>query len=292
MRRGAFLVLSGALFVTGCQAATGVASSSARAGRFSDAMIRAADDAAQSGMTRESLVLNERLYHDDPHNPEYILSYARSLRRAGQLEDALLVVRTPARQKKATEPMMTECAMVLVALGQYDEARDFARMAVDKNPKSPDALQALALSYSGLGDHAQAQIHFQEALALWPEGRDKTPVINNLAMAQAAQGKVLEARSTMALATGEALRSQVYQNNRSFLSSLPDEPAVEAMPRMTLEPVVVEPTPVSPSVPVIELPPVPAVKPAGVAPVMEDAPIMMKPFKVKLRSKPRNETDD
>jgi Flp pilus assembly protein TadD len=215
------LLFSAVFMVSGCGSLGTTAKPLNKAGgTVTGAMARAADTAAKSGMANESLALNEKLYQRDPRNPDYILAYSRNLRRVGRLDDAILVVRTPANGKKATEPLITECAMVLVAQGQYLQAQKFAEKAVYKNPKSPDAKQALALAFSGLGDHFKAQQYFQDALDLWPEGRDKTPVINNLAMSQAAQGKVLEARSTMALATGEALSSPVYQNNRSFLASL------------------------------------------------------------------------
>jgi Flp pilus assembly protein TadD len=260
------LLLSAVVMVAGCSTLGETAKSLNSAdGTVSGAMARAADAAAKGGMPQESLALNAKLYKRDPRNPDYILAYSRSLRRAGQLDDAILVIRTPANAKKATEPLITECAMVLVAQGQYLQAQQFAEKAVYKNPKSPDAKQALALAFSGLGDHFKAQQYFQDALDLWPEGRDKTPVINNLAMSQAAQGKVLEARSTMALATGEALSSPVYQNNRSFLASLDVKDVADVeldtntsdMPRPPMQPVEDEnPVLVKPAVkPLVEIKP-------------------------------------
>jgi Flp pilus assembly protein TadD len=219
------LVLVTTLALAGCQT-TGTAGKTAKFsdGTIAGAMASAAKDAAGNGRVEESLQLTEKLYRTDPNKPDYILAYARDLRHSGRIDDAKLVVRTPALAANATEPMLTEAAMVLVADGNYTEAADFAGKAVLKDNNSADAHQALALAYSGMGNHAEAEAEFANALHLWPADRDKTPVINNMAMSQAAQGKIREANSTMALATGEALRSETYQNNRALLASLRDTP--------------------------------------------------------------------
>ncbi|NBX65429.1 MAG: hypothetical protein EBQ96_00310 [Proteobacteria bacterium] len=215
------LVFVLALSLSACQTTTGSMSKSGTDNdRIAGAMASAARDAAGSGYFSESLAINEKLYHDNPNRPETILAYARDLRRAGRIDDAKLVIRTPALGKKADEPLLTEAALVMVAEGNYAEAVGFAEKAIAKNPKSAYAHQALALALSGEGKHANAEDSFATALSIWPEGRDQTAVINNLAMSQAAQGKIKDAKATMAMATGEALRSEVYQNNRSFLSSL------------------------------------------------------------------------
>src|SRR5688572_23874262 len=91
------------------------------------AVASAARDAAGSGMTRESLMFQEKLYNTDPRNPEYILNYARALRYSGKIDEALLVVRTPAKGTRATEPLMTECAMILISAANYEEALTFAQ---------------------------------------------------------------------------------------------------------------------------------------------------------------------
>jgi len=186
-------VMLAALPLAGCEhlkrtVGTGVSKSEKSA--LSNAIADAARDARAGGMTRESLMFQEKLYHQDPNNPEKILNYARALRYMGRIDDAILVIRTPSKGPRATEPMMTEAAMILISGGQYDEALGFAQKAVEKNGKSPDAHHALALALSGLGKYEDAQLQFQETIDIWPDGRDPTPVINNLAMSLAAQGKI------------------------------------------------------------------------------------------------------
>jgi Flp pilus assembly protein TadD len=194
--------------------------------KVAGAIASAAADAANEGNTADALAFQQKLYNGDPRNPDYILSYARALRHAGRIDDALLVVRTPAKGPRATEPLMTECAMVLIAGGQYEEALDFAQKALEKDDDSAGAHQALALALSGLNKNADAELQFRRSLELWPEDADKTPIINNLAMSMAAQGKISEARKVMAMATGEALKSATYQNNRAMLDSLKDRDIV------------------------------------------------------------------
>ncbi|MBU6235381.1 MAG: hypothetical protein KGQ41_06015 [Alphaproteobacteria bacterium] len=224
VRASRIAILVAALALSACQT-TGATPKSAMAksdSKIAGAMADAARDAANSGKIGESLAINEKLYRSDPNNQSFILAYARDLRRAGKVDDARLVIRTPALSPDATASMQTEAAMVLIADGDYKEALTFAEKAVDKDATSPDALQAQALALSGLGRHAEAEDAFTKAYTLWPQARNKTSVINNLAMSQAAQGKVDEANKTMALATGEALRSEVYQNNRAYLKILRD----------------------------------------------------------------------
>ncbi len=231
-RKLQFLCLSAAaLLLAGCAGGMPGKATATSGGRstpkadsqkLASAIASAAQDAAAGGMTQESLMFQEKLYRQDPRNPDNIINYARGLRRAGKLEDAKLVIRTPAKAKRVTAPMLTEAAMVFVSAGEYEEALDFAQKSLEKDGKSPDAHHALALALSGLDKNADAQLQFQKALELWPDTRDTTPVINNLAMSLAAQGKVKEAKNVMALATGEALRSPVYLNNRAMLNTLKD----------------------------------------------------------------------
>lgn len=235
------LVILAGLPLAGCESMKGTADAKASAdksSRLSAAIADAARDAQGSGRTRESLLFQEKLYHDDPNNQEKILQYAKALRYAGRTDDAILVIRTPAKGARATEPMMTEAAMILISAGEYDEALGFAQRAVEKNPKSVDAHHALALALSGLGKYEDAQLQFQETIQMWPDGRDQTAIINNWAMSLAAQGKVAEARTAMSMATGEALRSQTYQNNRALLEALKDRTPVKAE---KLEPVIPKP---------------------------------------------------
>lgn len=201
---------------------TSRASKSTSKDQLSSAIATAAKDAGDSGMTEESLMFQEKLYKEDPRDPEKIIAYARALRHAGQTDNAILVIRTPAKAPRASEPLLTEAAYVLISGGKYDEALGFAQKALEKDDKSPDAHHALALALSGLDKHEDAELQFRKALELWPETRDKTPIINNLAMSLAAQGKISEARDIMSQATGEALQSAAYQNNRALLDSLKD----------------------------------------------------------------------
>lgn len=243
MNRAFLLTLSVCtLALAGCGTAKPGKAGAANAGgsdKVSRAMASAARDAADGGLTQESLMFQENLYHKDPRNEVNIINYARGLRKAGRIDDALLVVRTPASAQRASSPLLTECSMVLIAAGEYNAALGYAQKAIERDKKSADAIHALALAMSGLEEHSAAQLQFQKALDMWPENRDKTPVINNLAMSLVAQGKVSEARTVMSLATGEALRSRTYQNNRALLESLKDRdvrreklaaPATQAAP--------------------------------------------------------------
>ena len=222
------IAMVASLALAGCPAAT---TSGTKSGKPATALETVAKAAADSGMSKESLIFAERLYKEKPNDPEYIVNYAKGLRRAGNIEAAKLVIRTPAKGKRATPDMMTEAAMVLVANGEYDEATGLAQKALEKAPKSPDAHHALALAMSGMEEFAGAQLQFQKALDLWPDGRDQTPIINNRAMSMAAQGKIEDARMIMSMATGEALTSRAYQNNRALLDSLEGkEIKVEKLP--------------------------------------------------------------
>lgn len=244
-KNASLALLASVVLLAGCATSAGTShNKTATPTRVADAMASAARDASGSGRLSESLAINQKLYRTDPNNPNYILAYGRDLRRAGKLDDARLVVRTPALSATATAPLLTEAAMVLVTQGNYTEGLDFAEKAVAKQVTSPDAYQAQALALSGLNRHAEAEAAFTKALTLWPQMRDKTAIINNLAMSQVAQGKISDANTTMTLATGQALGNAVYQNNRAFLSSLRDRPVAAPinMPAMKVVDVTQEPT--------------------------------------------------
>lgn len=197
---------------------------------ISNALASAASDAASSGQLQNSLLFVEKLYNKNPKDPDAITAYARALRRNNRLDDATLVIQAAARDKSAPAELKAEYATLLIAKGNYPEAEQIARAAVTRKGGSPEAQHALALALTGLGKEAEAEEHFRTALLRWPDGADRTPIINNLAMNLAAQGKLKDAKEVMEMATGDALSSDTYRNNRALLSALKDEVPVTALP--------------------------------------------------------------
>ncbi len=242
-RKNLCLLVSASLLLGACQNMHGntpTAFNGSNASRVDRAISSAARDAASVGQLRQSLAFYEKLYRKDPGNETFAIDYARALRKTGRVEDAKLVVGANARKDKASEPLLTEYAYVLIAAGEYDKALGIAQRAVTKSSKSARAHHALALALSGLGKHEDAEGQFRAALNLWPEDVDQTAVINNLAVSLAAQGKITQAQETMGMATGEALTNPTYQNNRVLLdgfqqSGIVREPVMAAKSGVVLK---------------------------------------------------------
>lgn len=214
-------ITTATLSLAACQNMHGTSPGSFNGGgsRVDRAISSAARDAANAGQLGQSFAFYEKLYRKAPNNEGFAIDYARALRKTGRVDDAKLVVGANARKEKASAPLLTEYAFVLITAGEYENAQIYAKRAVTKASKSAQAHHALALALSGLGKHAEAETQFREALVLWPVNTNQTAVINNLAVCLAAQGKIAQAQETMGMATGEALTNPTYQNNRVLMDN-------------------------------------------------------------------------
>jgi Flp pilus assembly protein TadD len=226
--RPALLACALALLCAGCQSMqvdeliqTRDPTKAKQGQQVEDALDRAAMEAATASGQPElgRLRLMERAYRRDPENVELATAYAAALRQAGFANRAAIVLGPFAGRPDASPEVRTEFAAVQLELGQYRQAEEgaaaVARAAgADGAASAPRAYHLLGLALEAQGRHAEAERAFRQALEAW-EG-DPAPVLNNLALNLAAQGRTAEARDVLleARAGGPAPRPEVERNLR------------------------------------------------------------------------------
>lgn len=207
-----------ALTLSACQT-TGSSSSA----RVDAALDRAA---AQQSTPKSDLATLERSYKRDSDNAEIATQYGRALREAGRLQRSIVVLTPFADDGKKFPQAKIEYGATQAAMGNYDEAINYANAALDQRPDSGQAHHVLGVALDAKGQHPQAEQHFRKALENW-EG-DPAPVLNNLGLNLAAQGYIDQAIDTLRQAMSTAPnRSEIERNLRIVTALQPRAHAIE-----------------------------------------------------------------
>lgn len=170
----------------------------------------AAVDAIAAGKTEEALALHAKLRKQHPRDRAIALAYAQLLRKTGKPAEAVKVL-TPFASFKSrnndynTVNIYTSDAVVLnelaaahIATGNFGDAEKLLLHVLNDKTAAPlhaDADSLMGIVLDARGDHKAAEQAFNRALAGWKG--DPTPVMNNLALCLAAQGKFDDALDTL-----------------------------------------------------------------------------------------------
>ncbi len=206
-----------ALFMlSACQTTTGNVGgpqSEARSAKIDAALQRAVEDGAKKGKSPASLSVLENEYKKNSNDVETALAYARALREADYLNRALIVLAPLAGKEDASSMVLSEYSLVVLSMGNYSEAEEYARKSILKNPQNYNAYHALGIALDASGHHKQAEVAFRKGLDNW-QG-DPTPVMNNLALNLAEQGLLDEAVQILHRAAEAAPgRAEIERNLR------------------------------------------------------------------------------
>ncbi|TAL40259.1 MAG: tetratricopeptide repeat protein [Alphaproteobacteria bacterium] len=170
----------------------------------------AAVDAIAAGKTEEAVALHAKLHKQHPKDRAIALAYAQLLRKTGKPAQAVKVL-TPLASFKSrnndSNPVtiytsnaviLNELAAAHIATGNFAEAEKLLAHVLEDPSAAPlhaDADSLMGIVMDARGDHRAAEQSFNRALAGWKG--DPTPVMNNLALCLAAQGKFDDALDTL-----------------------------------------------------------------------------------------------
>lgn len=231
MRNYKFTLLSMALILplAACQAGSDKASRMERSEKINAVLEQAADQASATGNTRESLALLERMYKRDSSNPETALKYARALREDGRLNRAAIILSSMIDNPdaKPSAEVYTEYASLQAAIGNYGQAEENARKAVEMNPSSSQAYHVLGIALDAQSRHKLAEEAFRTALDNW-EG-DPSPILNNLGLNLASQGFIDEALEVLRKAAAAAPHRTEIERNLRIVNALQVQPPKTGM---------------------------------------------------------------
>ncbi len=188
---------------------------SSTSNRVNAALDRAAQEQGTPEATLNTL---ERAYKRDSDNAETATQYGRALREAGRLQRSLVVLTPFADDGKKFPQAKIEYAATQAAMGNYDEAIDYANAAITLRPGSGQAHHILGVALDAKGNHPLAEQSFRKALETW-EG-DPAPVLNNLGLNLAAQGYIDQAIDTLRQAMATAPNRTEIERNLRIVSAL------------------------------------------------------------------------
>ncbi len=189
------LLLTAVIALAGCKtterAADSYSPSSSHEQRLDAAIEKAAIQASRSGSSSARLLALEKQYKRNSDKPAYALAYAQSLRQAGYLNRASVILKPFADEDEALIGVKTEMSMIALGLGNYDGAERYAQEAILQDPGDHYAYQNLGIALDAKEMHPEAERAFRKGLEYW-EG-DPTTIMNNLALNLATQGYIDDA---------------------------------------------------------------------------------------------------
>lgn len=178
------------LNLAACQT-TSTTSQDGESTKINAAIEKAVMDASKNGYSSASMAVLEKQYQKNSNDPAIALPYATTLRHAGQLNRAAMILTPFANAETATPGVYTEMSMIQLSLGDHDSAEKYAQKAVLQDPADYQAYQNLGIALDAKGMHAEAERAFRKGLENWKG--DPTIIMNNLALNLATQGFVDEA---------------------------------------------------------------------------------------------------
>ena len=144
-----------------------------------------------------------------PNDLKAALAYARNLKAAGKKEEAFAVLQQVALVHGQNKELASEYGRLALDLGQVQVAQGVLAMADD--PAKPDwrVISARGTVLAKQGQYADAIPYYERALTLAPK---QTSVVNNLAMAHAANGEPAKAEEMLRSIPPDKRDTKVQQN--------------------------------------------------------------------------------
>jgi Flp pilus assembly protein TadD len=154
-----------------------------------DTSIAGAISNSQSELEKATLYWSKE-YTKDTRNLPAALSYAKNLKAGGHKDRALTVLQDASIYHGSNRELASEYGRLALDMGQVSLAEKLLAAADD--PAAPDwrVISARGTVESKQGKYAEAIPHYERALTIAP---DASSVLNNLAMAYAANGRATEA---------------------------------------------------------------------------------------------------
>lgn len=138
------------------------------------------------GEKRESFSTVERLYNAHPNDELVAARYAKALRESGDIKKAKSIL-DKITKNGAPTLAFTESAALYLETGNFAGAENAARKGIKADNENYRAWHILGIALDAQQKHPEAQTAFEKALSMWKG--DTVPVMNNLALNLAAQGK-------------------------------------------------------------------------------------------------------
>lgn len=213
-----------ALALSACQTtqSTGANSSSNTKSKVDRALTKAATNAMMSGNINQALPILEKTYQRNSNDANVATQYAKALRKSGQVEKSSIVLESFANKSDATLETMQEYVSITLETSEYETAEKFARKIIKKDKDYSEAHHTLGIALDAQGKHEEAEKSFRTALDMW-EG-DPVPIMNNLALNLASQGRISDAVDILKKAKSISPNRIEIERNLRIISTLNEDP--------------------------------------------------------------------
>ena len=188
---------------------------------LSDVVSEAADDALKQNNYAEAVGYLALMHHQSPQDEATALRYATALRRTGETDKALAVLKAFSQPENASSAALVANARTLLQANRPADALQNARWAIDSNPKNGDAFDVLGVALNSLNKPDEAEKAYQTALANQTPEPDRT--LNNLGLSLARRGRLAEAVKMLEQANQLSRQSPTIQRNLQMARSLLDQ---------------------------------------------------------------------
>lgn len=157
----------------------------------------------------KALVYWSEEHKKKPHDLKAALSYARNLKAAGHKQDAFSVLQGASLLHGDSTELASEYGRLALEFGQVQVAQKLLVMADD--PVKPDwrVVSARGTVMAKQGMYAEAIPFYERALAISP---NQSSVLNNLALAYAADGQSVKAEQILRTAADKGGDVKIKQN--------------------------------------------------------------------------------
>ncbi|MEM9469900.1 MAG: tetratricopeptide repeat protein [Pseudomonadota bacterium] len=201
------------------------------AGKVIDRAIQRA--LAEAETAQERLSILSQMHARDPDNHDLALQYAIALREDEQINAARRVLDGFTSGENKTAEALTEMAITNIALGDFAGAEENAANALELSPRNGRAFLAMGTAQDAQGNHEKAEESFRKGIDNWKG--DPAPVLNNLALNLATQGRLDQAIETLQKAKEISPHRMEIERNLRIISTL-RETAGPLAPKPSVKP--------------------------------------------------------
>lgn len=144
------------------------------------------------GEERDDLSVIQNAYQRDQKNAMLAARYGKALREANKVKEAKTVLLPWSENTEAGTLVNSELSAIYLSENNLDKAEFAARKAIKADNANYRAWRDLGNALDAQEKYVEGETAFRRSLALWT-GKDKVPIMNNLALNLAAQGKTDQA---------------------------------------------------------------------------------------------------
>ncbi|HXG78126.1 MAG TPA: tetratricopeptide repeat protein [Methyloceanibacter sp.] len=156
-------------------------------------------------------------YAKKPNDPKMALGYAKALKAIGSRDRALEVLTAGYRANPTHGELAAELGRLALDMGRLDIATQTLKVAEAQGVRDWRTLSAQGTLRARQGQHAEAQQYFLAALQEEP---DAVPVINNLALSYALDGKPERAEELLRKAVASGHEDKRVRQNLALVLGL------------------------------------------------------------------------